>query len=84
MVLKGVKLFYWTMDLEGEVIHLIVQRCYNFTKLLGHLTESKNEDPPLLTLAYPDEKSIPPGVNKKSQVRTSAQENVFPGARNFK
>lgn len=72
------------LQIEGEVIHVIVKRCYNFSKLLRHLTASQQQDPPLLTLAYPDEKSIPPGVNKRSQIRTSTQENAFPGARNFK
>ena len=30
-----------TLQREGEVIHVIVQRCYNFSKLLRSLTESK-------------------------------------------
>lgn len=72
------------LQIEGEVIHVIVNRCHNFSKLLRHLTSSQQNDPPVLTLAYSDEKSIPPGVNKRSQVRTSEQENVFPGGRNFK
>ncbi|MGZ5134729.1 MAG: helix-hairpin-helix domain-containing protein, partial [Flavitalea sp.] len=69
---------------EGEVIHVIVRCCYDFSKLLRHLTPSKNENLPVLTLARPDEKSIPPGLNKKTQVREYAQEKVFPQARNFK
>ncbi|HET6769235.1 MAG TPA: OB-fold nucleic acid binding domain-containing protein [Chitinophagaceae bacterium] len=32
---------------EGEVIHIIVQRCFNFSKLLRHLTESKKSSQPI-------------------------------------
>ena len=72
------------LQIEGEVIHVIVKRCYDFSKLLRSLTPANNENLPLLTLAYPDEKSIPPPQNKRSQVREVAQENIFPGARNFR
>jgi error-prone DNA polymerase len=72
------------LQVEGEVIHVIVKRCYNISKLLRHLTPSQNEDPPLLTLARPDEKSIPPPQNKRSQVRQVAQEKVFHEGRNFR
>jgi error-prone DNA polymerase len=69
---------------QGEVIHVIVRACYDFSKLLRCLTPANNEDLPVLTLAYPDERSIPPGLNKRSQVRTEGDEKVFPGARNFR
>ena len=69
---------------EGEVIHVIVSRCYNFSKLLRHLTPARNENIPVLTLARPDEKSIPPAQNRRTQVRENAQEKVFPQARNFR
>ena len=73
------------LQIEGEVIHVIVKRCYDFSKLLRYLTPSQNEELPLLTLAYPDEKSIPAHAqNKRSQVREIAQEKIFPGARNFR
>jgi error-prone DNA polymerase len=72
------------LQIEGEVIHVIVKRCYNFSSLLRTLTPKNNENLPVLTLAYPDEKSIPPALNKRSQVREVAQEKIFPEARNFK
>ncbi|MDO9374460.1 MAG: error-prone DNA polymerase [Ferruginibacter sp.] len=72
------------LQIEGEVIHVIVKRCYNFSPLLRNLTPANNENLPLLTLAYPDEKSIPPGLNKRSQMREAGQEKVFPEARNFR
>ncbi len=72
------------LQVEGEVIHVIVKTCYNFSPLLKILTPTNNDNLPLLTLAYPDEKSILPGLNKRSQVREAAQEKIFPEARNFK
>lgn len=72
------------LQIEGKVIHLVVRKCYNFSKLLRGLTPADNEDLPLLTLARPDEKSIPPGLNKRSQVREKQDEKVFPEARNFR
>ena len=72
------------LQIEGEVVHVIVKSCYNFSSLLRSLTPANNEDLPLLTLAYPDEKSLPPGVDKHSQVREVAQKKIFPEARNFK
>jgi error-prone DNA polymerase len=71
---------------EGEVVHVIVRRCYNFSKLLRQLTASDKEDLPILTLARPDEKEVPgfPAKNKRSQVREGQQEKLFPEARNFK
>jgi len=72
------------LQVEGEVIHVIVKRCYNFSKLLRHLAPSQDETPPVLTLARSDEKSIPPPQHQRSQVRETPQENIFPGSRDFK
>jgi error-prone DNA polymerase len=69
---------------EGEVIHVVVRRCYDFSKLLRKLTPSSNEIPQVLTLSRADEKSIPAAQNKRAQVRENAQENLFPEARNFR
>jgi error-prone DNA polymerase len=69
------------LQVEGEVIHVIVRSCSDFTKLLRKLTPARNENLPVLTLAYADEKSLPPGVSKRSQVR---EEKVFGEGRNFK
>jgi error-prone DNA polymerase len=72
------------LQVEGDVIHVIVRTCHDFSKLLRNLTPADKETLPLLTLARPDEKSIPPAQNKRTQVRTQTQENIFPQARNFK
>ncbi len=73
-----------TLQIEGEVIHVIVKHCYNFSSLLGTLTPANNENLPLLTLAYADEKSVPSNPDKRSQPKELAQEKIFPGGRNFK
>lgn len=71
---------------QGEVIHVIVQQCFDFSKLLRGLTSAKNEDLPLLTLSRADENSGLPfsAENKKTQVHQIAQEELFPSGRNFK
>jgi len=71
------------LQVEGEVIHVIVRKCYDLSRLLRHLTPANNETPNVLTLAFPDETSMPPGINKQSQVRKKGEE-VIPGARNFR
>ncbi len=71
---------------EGEVIHVIVQHWFDFTKLLRGLTATNNENLPILTLSPRDENNrFPfPTENKKTQVRQIAKEELFPSARNFK
>ena len=69
---------------QGEVIHVIVSSCYDLSKLLRQLTPSHSEQLPLLTLARADEKSIPAGVDKRSQIREKGTEKVIPEARNFR
>jgi error-prone DNA polymerase len=70
---------------EGDVIHVIVQKCFNFSPLLKDLTSAYNdENMPVLTLAYPDEKTIPSGIDNRSRQKESFQEKTIPGARNFK
>ncbi|MDB5280595.1 MAG: error-prone polymerase [Ferruginibacter sp.] len=73
------------VQIEGEVIHVIVQRCHDFSKLLRQLTAAQQHDPNVLTLAYADEKSIPTHAqHKRPTAKEIAQENIFPDARNFK
>ena len=71
---------------EGEVVHVIVSSCYDLSKLLRHLTASRNEDPPLLTLSRADQtpSSAYPDQNKKTQAGENAQLKIFPSGRNFR
>jgi len=70
-----------TLQIEGEVIHVIVKRCHNFSKLLRHLTSSQNENESVLTLSRADEKSIPTHAQNKGN---TPRQIIFPEARNFK
>ncbi len=70
---------------EGEVVHVIVQKCFDYTKLLKGLTAKDDDQLPILTLARADEKSAPyPSENKRSQIRTATPNEIFSGGRNFK
>ncbi len=74
------------LQIEGEVVHVILSRCYNISKLLRPLTATLNEDLPLLTLARPDQR---PEIqfhieNKNAQQEQMKQQKIFPDARNFK
>ncbi len=71
---------------QGEVIHVIVRHCEDWSKLLRGLTVTDNGNIPVLTLSRADENNgFPfPSVNKKTQVRHFAQEELFPAGRNFR
>ena len=47
------------LQIEGEVIHLVVWRCFNLTPLLKGLTATNNGDLPVLSLARGDETTKP-------------------------
>ncbi len=72
------------LQIEGEVIHVIVSRCYDFSKLLRHLTPAKNDQLPVLTLAYPDEKSRPTNPDPRMKQPVKLEKRIFPESRNFK
>jgi error-prone DNA polymerase len=58
------------LQIEGEVIYVVVSACYNFSKLLKHLTASQKEQAALPASSRGDEKPLPG--------------NLFGEARNFK
>jgi error-prone DNA polymerase len=65
---------------EGEVIHVIVKRCHNFTRLLRQLTDTK-EDVSLGAMSRADETTSP--FLEKNQ-NEFVQAKIFPEGRNFK
>jgi len=69
---------------EGEVVHVIVKRCFDLTGMLKGLTDAGQEELPLLTLSRADERSPFPAENKRTQKREQPDGTVFPAARNFK
>jgi error-prone DNA polymerase len=71
------------LQIEGEVIHVIVQSCTDMTKLLRHLSVGSDEAPPVLTLARGDETSIPAHAQKIPD-RDGKQGEIFYKGRNFR
>jgi len=73
------------LQIEGKVIHVIIRRCFNLSKLLGTLTTIGNDDQPVMTLSRSDETTAPyPAGSNKGQVQQSKQKEVFHKGRNFK
>lgn len=72
---------------EGEVIHVIVRRCFDFSRLLRKLSACTDQDASMDAVPQPaadKQLSELSGRNKRTQVRQSAQETLFPEARNFR
>jgi error-prone DNA polymerase len=69
---------------EGEVVHIIVQKCFDYTSLLKGLISKDDDTLPLLSLSRSEDGSAPyTSENKRSQVRETVRE-VFSSGRNFK
>jgi error-prone DNA polymerase len=64
------------LQIEGEVIHVIAQKCYDISKLLKQLTHGKDQVPNVSTFAFPDRSPEP--------IKKQAKEKIFPESRNFK
>jgi error-prone DNA polymerase len=75
------------IQIEGEVIHVVVRKCFDMSSLLRELHDRTGEDPNLQTLSRADEKDeyATQAVNKKTQVRQKVtQLEMFPTGRNFR
>jgi error-prone DNA polymerase len=76
------------MQREGQVVHVIVSRCFDLTKMLGKLVQREIDNLPVLTLSRADEKDVPfSGQNKRTQVREDGEKvskEAFHGGRNFR
>ncbi|WP_345948850.1 OB-fold nucleic acid binding domain-containing protein [Mucilaginibacter sp. PAMB04274] len=69
---------------EGEVVHLIVRKCFDLSKMLRGLTSVEKEHQPVLTLSRADKGSPFQTANKRAQVRENVASNVIPKARDFR
>ncbi len=71
---------------EGEVVHVIVRRCYNQSGLLLAMTSDEAGHDVLLTLSRADERDDAHGDVrvKKAQKGKVVQAEIFPGGRNFR
>jgi error-prone DNA polymerase len=69
---------------EGEVIHVIVKRCYNFSRLLQQLTIAQKEEVSLKTLSRSDETSSR-GADTRDKTQSKIQQGeIFHEGRNFR
>lgn len=68
------------LQVEGEVIHVVVSRCYNMNFLLKKLSAVNLEELPLLSLSRGDETTDP----APEQKRGSLKREIFDKGRNFK
>lgn len=73
-----------TLQREGEVIHVIVKRCFNYSKLLRKLVTSPEDDPLQSKLSRADETTALVNVNQYAKDKEIAQGKIFPDGRNFK
>jgi error-prone DNA polymerase len=69
------------LQIEGLVIHVVVEKCYNLSRLLKQLTPAQTEEPAVLTLSRADERSVPAHIQKEQAENKDA---VFYKGRNFK
>ncbi|WP_254561069.1 error-prone DNA polymerase [Dyadobacter diqingensis] len=74
------------LQIEGEVIHVIVRRCFDLSGLLRKLTANEQDNPALLTLSRADEKDeyVSQMINKRTQTKKDVQVEIFPSGRNFR
>ncbi|MBX2925955.1 MAG: error-prone DNA polymerase [Chitinophagaceae bacterium] len=72
------------LQCEGEVIHVVVQQCYNLSYLLRNLIPSGQEDPQVLALCRADEKDGElRTADSRSVSKKIIQGSLFP-SRDFK
>lgn len=69
------------LQIEGSVIHVVVEKCYNLSSLLRRLTPTNIAEPPVLTLSRADERSLPAHIQREQSENKDA---VFYKGRNFK
>ena len=67
------------LQIEGEVIHVIVKRCYNISKMLFELMQTQRENIELPKKSRADEI---PGVQPK--YKHQPDEKLIPGSRDFR
>jgi error-prone DNA polymerase len=70
------------LQIEGAVIHVIVQECHDISRLLRQLTQSGKKEWPAIGLSRADEGAISPPDTRTP--KNKQEESLFPGARNFR
>jgi error-prone DNA polymerase len=72
------------LQVEGEVIHVIVQRCHNFSRLLNNLLPFRHEKASVSTLSRADERTAPAPPKVKGGENDVVKAQIFAEARNFR
>jgi error-prone DNA polymerase len=74
------------LQIEGEVIHVVVRRCFNVSGLLQHLTYGEGKEADVMTLSRADEKDTGKDEykTKDTRVKKTAQQEIFHKGRNFR
>lgn len=75
-----------TLQREGEVTHVVVRRCHDMSTLLKQLSVPETDPGRLQTLSRADEKDgdLLSPQERKAQIKSSIQGEIFPTGRNFK
>lgn len=71
------------LQIEGEVIHVIVSRCFNLSRLLHNLVPTPQDDISFPRLR-PDETSAPPYDPRDPETKNITHAKIFHKGRNFK
>jgi error-prone DNA polymerase len=69
---------------EGEVIHVVVKRCHNLSRLLRQLTETNGEDLSLKPMSRADETTSPFLKKPQAGEVEIIQGKIFHEGRNFR
>ena len=70
---------------EKEVVHVIVSKCTDLTKLLGKLVQKEQDDLPLATISnLSDDAGVQSDLTRYRQGNEQTSGKVFHGGRNFK
>ncbi len=71
------------LQIEGEVIHVVANKCFNLNSLLRGLTQTNEDKLPFL-MARADETTKPHHGGNKGEQQAGKQEEVFYKGRNFR
>lgn len=72
------------LQIEGEVIHVIVKRCFDLTSLLRSMDREENKSFPAVAFSRSDERTAPYSGNKDLPDQDTPAASAIPGGRNFK
>ncbi|WP_199117775.1 error-prone DNA polymerase [Pedobacter sp. ASV28] len=72
------------VQIEGEVIHVIADKCFNLSSLLKNMAIDRDKEPNVLTLSRSDENNGPYMHNQKTVAQKTEPEDIFYKGRNFR